>query len=176
MSKKNKNRSGFTIVELIIAGSLFIIIISIASASFVESIKVQRQLSTLVDANNNTVQALEQIAREVRTGTDFEESTSNVLHFQNFKNEWVAYKLLDNSITKCVGSERECLSAPAARFIPITADNVSIEKLDFFYKGLDPAENWPVRVTIGTQVVSILEIDANLQTTISTRNLREDEE
>src|SRR5579863_5544609 len=74
-STTTTQRRGFTLIELLIAVSLFAIAVAIAAGGFVRALRTQRQLIALVSANSSASLAIEQIAREIRTGTDFTCST-----------------------------------------------------------------------------------------------------
>src|SRR5260370_42656185 len=66
---KNKNsRTGFTLVETIIAIGLFGILVSIAVGGFVNALHTQKEVGTLISAQSNVSLAVEQMAREIRTG------------------------------------------------------------------------------------------------------------
>jgi prepilin-type N-terminal cleavage/methylation domain-containing protein len=66
--KKNYSKSGFTLVELLIAVGLFVIIISIAVGGFINALRTQREVSSLIATQSNVSLALEQMTREIRTG------------------------------------------------------------------------------------------------------------
>ena len=58
-------------MELVVAMTLFIIVVSIATGAFIHALKDQRDIRRLTSANSNISQALEIMAREVRTGENF---------------------------------------------------------------------------------------------------------
>src|SRR5260221_302855 len=66
-----RDRRGFTVMELLIAMALFSVVISIAVGGIVISLRGQRELAELIAADNDVSLALEQMAREVRTGFAF---------------------------------------------------------------------------------------------------------
>lgn len=155
-----KKRDGFTMGELIVAMSLFIIVITIASGTFVTSIRSQRDIVTSTSVNSNVTQALERMAREMRTGLDFGGTTASRANFTNAKNEEVNYKISGYSIVRCVGSD------PSCEYIPITADKIKINALKFTYSGASPA-----RITITIEVQGIRETVVSFQTTVSPRTI-----
>jgi prepilin-type N-terminal cleavage/methylation domain-containing protein len=61
-------KKGFTLIELLITVGLFTIIITIAVGGFTNAIRTQRQVSSLISAQSNVSLALEQMARQIRTG------------------------------------------------------------------------------------------------------------
>lgn len=74
-SKQNNlsrtSRSGVTLIEFLVAFSIFTILIAIASGSFVRSIRVQRVALQLMAVNDNMGITIEQMMREMRTGYNF---------------------------------------------------------------------------------------------------------
>lgn len=70
--KNNRtSRSGVTLVEFVVAFGIFAILITIASASFVRSVRIQRTALQLMSVNDNMGITLEQMMREMRTGYHF---------------------------------------------------------------------------------------------------------
>lgn len=156
-------KNGFTMVELLVAISLFSVVVSIAAGTFIQALRTQRVTVSLIAAVSNASLAIEQISREVRTGRSFS-LNGGELSFLNAKNENVAYALRNAAIEKSVNGQ------PGR----ITADNVQINRLDFILAGNDPGDDLPAKITV------ILEIGApqasaaskvNLQITVSSRAL-----
>lgn len=68
INQLQNSRLGFTLVELLIAIGLFTIIVSVAVGGFTNALRTQRQVSSLIATQSNVSLALEQVAREIRTG------------------------------------------------------------------------------------------------------------
>lgn len=64
----SKLRDGFTLVELLVAIAVFAIVVTIASSGFINALRTQRQVSSLISTESNVTLVLEQMAREERTG------------------------------------------------------------------------------------------------------------
>ncbi|MBI3046374.1 MAG: prepilin-type N-terminal cleavage/methylation domain-containing protein [Candidatus Harrisonbacteria bacterium] len=154
--------SGFTIVELLVAITLFSVIVAIATGTFIQALRTQRGAAGLIAANSNASLAIEQISREIRTGRAFSLS-GGVLNFTNAKEQAVSYRLNNESIERIVGGEAGI----------ITAANAKVAKLNFILAGESSTDGLPTKITV------ILEIGApeaagakiNLQTTVSSRIL-----
>ena len=153
-------------IELLVAMTLFIVIIALTSGAFVQSLRTQRATVALIAANSNAALTIEQMMREIRTGKDFSvagapSGEGDEITFYSAREETnVTYRW--NSTNKTIEREDQ----------PITADNVTVEKLKFrLCEECDAS--YPPRITI------VLQIGApgapgklpfiNLQTTVSAR-------
>ena len=165
----SRRRRGFTLVELLVSVGLFLAIISIATGSFVRSLRAQRQISGLISAENNINLVLEQMVREIRTSTAFCSSapcsSPDELTFTNALGQPVAYRLHGAAVERGVGDASSAL----------TSGNVSVSYLRFAVTGQAPGDGWSPRVTIFVGVSSneagLSSIVAHLQTTVSARLL-----
>ena len=159
-------RKGFTIVELLIAMALFVIIISIASGAFINSLRTQRATVALVAANSNASLALEQMAREMRTGKDFSQSAAQEITFTNANGESATYQWnnISGAVEKKTGS---------GSFKRITADNVLVKNLNFRIFNGSLADPYPPRITVVLQVapanIPFIDSTVDLETTVSAR-------
>lgn len=160
-------------VELLVAVSLFAVIASISIGGFVRALRTQRQVAALIAANSNVSIALEQIAREIRTGSLFCTGvtsalcpTSSHLAFVNARAETVVYRLFGGAVERLV---------VGGIFQKITGGNVSIRYLRFVLFGNLSTDTYPPRVTIAIGVsakeVGVSGTIVRFQTTISSRVL-----
>lgn len=169
-----KNICGFTLIESLVAVGLFSVISSIAVGGFALALNTQRNISGLVAANNNVSLALEQMAREIRTGFSFcvGETVSlcglsaGTIAFINDRRETVVYGLSSGAIEKKVGS---------GAFEKITGNNVEVKYLVFNLRGQAPDDGLVPLITIsigvGSREANISGIVTRLQTTVSSRVL-----
>lgn len=167
MIKFFKNRRGFTVVELIIAMGLFVILLGIVSGSFINALRTQGRIVALVAANDNANSSLEQMAREIRTASQFDLRNQGAdLYFVNYKDEEITYRLVEGSIQRAVEVDGVEVSNKK-----ITADNVAVKMLNF--KLCDPGNCKTPRITVALGVspsaASIKDIMLNLQTSVSAR-------
>lgn len=90
-------KSAFTIVELLVAMSIFTIVIVLVVGIFIQGLRSQRILNHLMAINDNTALVIEQAAREMRTGYDFcppdadPACSPTLMNFVNFRGERVIY-------------------------------------------------------------------------------------
>ncbi len=166
-SQKSKVGAGFTMIELLVAMTLFSILMGIAAASFVKAIRTQRAIVALMAVNDNASLTLEQMAREIRTGYNFSKVSDDDIQFVNANNEVVSYRLYEGAIQRGVNSP----ISDVPSYEGITADNVSVIKLHF---ELSNSQSQP-RVTIAMSVTSpnnyLVGLSTNIQTTVSSRIL-----
>jgi prepilin-type N-terminal cleavage/methylation domain-containing protein len=164
-----KNQQGFTIVELLVAMTLFVVVISIAITTFLSALKTQRAIVALVSINDNAGLFIEQMAREVRRGRNFSNPTDSILRFTSGRGEAVTYQLTDGRIERQVDN---------GLFVAQTASNVKIEDARFVVIDHDgDIAVWP-RVTLSLRVASkspeLDNVYTDIQTTISPRVLSQD--
>lgn len=181
-SLKLKAKSAFTIVELLVAMSIFTIGIVIATGSFVRALRTQRALTHLMSINSNASLVLEQMAREIRTGYDFTVNGGSVLcaeggeelGFTNAKGNAVTYKKSGEEILRqeCPGDD-----CSLSIFSPLTASDAAVKRICFIENQPDPSVD-PWRLTIvletGSSRPDLAANFINLQTTISSRVLPSD--
>ncbi|MFH0806251.1 MAG: type II secretion system protein [Candidatus Brennerbacteria bacterium] len=175
---KNDFRQGFTVTELIVAMGVFVIIVTIAVGVFVNAVKSQRRLTELMAVNNNAAGALEQMAREIRTGYRFcgvqdpdapcDIPSGETLTFENHVGDEVTYaRTTEGAVTRSAGG------APA---FELTAPDTIVTYLAFVVRqygdGVNDACN-PWRITVAMGVKPKNDVlggdEVKLQTTVSSR-------
>lgn len=184
-------KKGFTLVESLVAVGLFSILVAVAWGGFVNALRTQREVTAMISAQSNAGLALEQMAREIRTGYLFchDPGSSvpnltcassctveangawkcdNTLDFFNAASEEVTYRLQGGALQRAAGG--------SGSFQSITSDNVNIQYLSFYLQGQLEGDHWNPRITISLEVSpsstylspgfnNIL----NLETTVSAR-------
>lgn len=170
-----KKGEGFTLIELIVSFSVFVILVSLVAIIFTQTLRTQKVVSDLNIAMNNVSFATEQMAREMRTGTKFNDVSGEVevIQFTNAKDERVSYKKLKDGlkegIGRCVG---DCSAGTGYELI--TSPEAKIKNLKFILRLKDEeGKKTAPRITIITSVAGPKGIDINLQTTISGRIIEE---
>ena len=159
-----KDNNAFTLVELLVAMTVFIVLLSIAVGVFINSLRTQKKLLSEMAVNNAMNVALEQISRDIRTGFSFLASGGNTeLSFTGRGRRAIKYGLSGVKIFRSVDGDSKDL----------TSDNIRVEKLQFLIGVKDECEPW--RVTVVLQVKPLLSPRVfNIQTTVSSRVLPAD--
>ncbi len=180
------SKNGFLLIELLIAMTIFSTVVAIAVGSFINVLKTQRQVAALSAAQSNLGVVMEQMAREIRTGSFFctdingnpnpnnicgscavsgNEEICPALDFSNAGGDNVKYYLnasgtLEKSINNAIPEE-------------ITGNDVTIQHLSFVLFGNTPGSQWNPRITVAVGVhpndVSVSGNVLNLETTVSAR-------
>lgn len=188
---------GFTLVELLVAISIFSTVVAIGVGGFVHALRTQREVAGLVAAQSNASIALEQMVREIRTGYLFCTTPgssagtknavinnactqgcvinglvwtcNNILDFYNADSNNVDYTLTNGAIERS--------QSGADGYAPITGDNVLVKYLTFTIFGNTEGDHWPPRITVSMGIApsstdpAIANDVLNLQTTISAREI-----
>jgi type II secretory pathway component PulJ len=76
-----KKEEGTTLVELLVSLAIFTIFVSVAVGGFVQALSNQRLVLALMESTDNMSFVLEQIMREMRVSTDFEQADENSIQF-----------------------------------------------------------------------------------------------
>lgn len=181
-------QKGFTLVEVLVAIGLFSIIVAIAAGGFITALRTQRQVAALIEAQSNASLAIEQLAREARTGYLFchdaggtgdgncdatgPANTYSNLDFYTAEGEHVCYSLVGGELQRSSGGG--CASGTGQS---VTGENVSVKYLQFIVIGNQEDDHWNPRITILMGIAPsssdpTLESDVlNLQTTVSARTI-----
>ncbi len=158
---------GFTLAELMVAMSVFIVVTTVAVGAYVQALRSERRLVTLVSVTNDVQTALEEMAREIRTGYLFTTSPAGgTLQFINADGTSTVYSVVGGIL------ERDGEA--------ITSENTRVDNLHFIVSqdGSGHTACYPWRVVIllgiGAAGASQNVIPDQIQTTVSSRILPKD--
>lgn len=176
------NRKGFTLVELLVSIAIFSILVTIGVGGFVHALHTQREIAGLISAQSNASVALEQMAREIRTGYLFCDSPGNTITTPTGPNgtcqlvdgpegsiehgctvgtadDWTCTNILDfynaegqNVDYALQDGELERSQTGPDGYTSITGSNVAVTYLTFTIFGNEEGDNWPPRITISMGV------------------------
>ena len=154
---------GFTLLEMIVSLWVFSTVMLISTSAFLSLISVERRAAALVNIQDNLRFALEVMAKEIRTGTNYSSlSPFTSFSFTNAKGENVTYQLdtANNLIEKSTGG---------GAFLPLTSSQIAVNHLRF-----DVTTTGQPWVTITMKATAQLQttiLEFNLQTTVSQRKI-----
>jgi len=112
--QKTKFKKAFTLLEILIASSIFAVIMLITTGTVAQSSSYRSKLKTLREVNEETRQIADQITRDVRTGTSMaqvEALDGTTKKTRTFKNGL--------ALLKCKGSVYQC------SFVNATTGNIT---------------------------------------------------
>lgn len=171
-SKLKKSLTGFTIVELLVAMSIFVVLITIATGAFIQALRSERRLIALMTVSNNASLVLEQMAREIRTGYLFSGQPTCKTS--------LCFKTSASGVTNDVSYG---LNSSGGRGViqrngqNLTASNVNVSNLSFLVsQGSNTCAPWRVTiiVKVDTFPSSPSVSPTTIQTTASSRILPRD--
>ena len=131
--------NGFTMIEMLIALGLFAVVVSVGIGGFAHALRIQRQTQFLLAVNSNGGEILEQMSREIRTGSIFyilPPPTSGLL-FRNANIEDVRYYLDGGMIKRGTTDKSAARTLPPdpmdapTELLPLNSNIVTIDYLIF---------------------------------------------
>ncbi len=171
---------GFTLIEIIVAATIFAIAVSAISSLFVVSVRGQRNIVAQQNLADNTRAVLEQMSRKIRmaqrdesgscTGTaktTYTASGTN-LQFIDNRGNCVTYELF--------GAKIRMRPNTSQAFLDLTSDDIRVSRLNFDVRGSAAQDQEQPRVTIVIEAEAAGAIPESspgiaLQTTVSPRNI-----
>ena len=174
-SYKLQDTTGTTLVELLVAMSIFVIFVTVAVGGFIQAIANQRVVLKLNAATENMSLTLEQMMREMRVGTNFSTNgqTIQFSHYDNNGNpETIRYYLApapwDGSQQAIMETITDSNGISVSN--PITADNVNVSYLKMDVSNLHTPGPSRIGITLGiTASDRGISITNYIQTTVSSR-------
>jgi prepilin-type N-terminal cleavage/methylation domain-containing protein len=184
MEKKNiKKNKGFTLIEMLVAMTLFSFVITIALGALFTILKANEKAKIMKTVVNNLNVALEGMSREIRVGSEYNNSNGSTSHFKFKTKEGCVgeYKLEDKLIKRRIKRKDPedpssvCGDKGDANFVAITGSDMEITDLSFNITGVG-ADSFQPRVLIllkgKIDRPNINEV-FNIQTTISQRKIEQ---
>ncbi|MEX0917160.1 MAG: type II secretion system protein [Candidatus Paceibacterota bacterium] len=173
----SQSERGFTLIEIIVAVGVFSIVVLVAIGSLLSLVDTNKKAQALKSVMNNLNFALENMSRNIRTGTEYDcgsvggdtdcANGDTRLTFLSSENETITYRLNGTQIERKVGGDP---------FLAITASEVEIDAFAFYVTGTGESsgELQPrVTMTIGGSAgkTDRIRTEFKLQATVSQRLL-----
>src|SRR3989344_706601 len=167
---KLKFKTGFTLIELIVALGVFMVVMTIILSAFLNIMDIQKKTEAFRKVNDNLNFAMEAMMGEIREGEDYCPSggVTGTFSFTNKDDKKVNYRLNGEHIERQIPSE-------SISWLMLASDEIKITKLSFTVRGnVVNDQNQPL-VTIAisgeTGIKEKLKSKLNLQATVSQRKL-----
>lgn len=180
----NRQQNGFTLIELMVATSIFVIVMLSSMSSLFMLLDTGKNSRGLRFAMDNVNFAMESMTRSIRMGTNYYCGIANTYvnlsdldSFQDGNNcTLIAFKPSSQSASQKVAyqlSDGAIQMNSGGSWIPITSSNVNIENLKFFTEGSSPSDSIQASVYIimkGTVTIKGVPTSFSVQTLASQRN------
>ncbi len=153
-------------IELIVAVGIFGLVIGMTVSIFVLALASQRRIIALRNTEDNVRFAIEAMAREIKTGKNFNGGGSSV-SFTNAKGEAVIYRLNSNVVEKS--------SDGGVNYSAVTGTETTVNYLNFYLMGSAIGDGLEPRITVTIGVTSSVgnqTANLKIQTTLSERSLQ----
>lgn len=196
ISIQKNTEKGFTLIEMMVAVSIFSIVMLVAVGALLTIVDANRKAQAIKSVTNNLNFALESMSRTIRTGTSYYCGDSSDLPpisgisncpsggeliafeksggIKSDPNDQVVYRLNAVDFNGTPHGQIERSTDAGFNFVPITDSQVDITKLEFHVVGSSSSDEFQPRVFIVIKGVTGLarsRTEFNLQTTVTQRLL-----
>lgn len=171
--QRNKNNLGFTLIEVLVASTIFVLLISIVTGIFLGVVAAQRKTVAIRTLQDSVRFAIEAMSRDIRTGYGFSLYGPHELRFTSTiggRIQQVSYRLNGSVLEKGIPD-----GAGGYTFLALTPPNVTIDYLYFYLQGeaLGDGRQPLITITLGASAgQGGQETKINIQTTLSQRELQ----
>ncbi len=173
---------GYTLIEILVAISVFGVIVAGPTGLFVLSLRNQNMSLALGETIDNTSHAVEYMSRALRmarkddggcisNGYNYETFDSNqTVRFLNYNGYCQEFKLDGNQIMQRKSTDDSSGNLNSGSYL--TADDLEITNFQFHLEGESQTDNKQPRVTIVFKIAKSSTLPSiDVQTTVSQRNL-----
>lgn len=171
---------GFTLIEIVVAATIFAVAVSAISSLFVASVRGQRNIVAQQNLADNTRFVLEQMSRQIRMAQRDESGSctgeagatytpsGTALAFIDYRSNCITYELYLAKI--------RIRQNTGQAFLDLTSDDIRVSRLNFDVRGRTAQDLEQPRVTIVIEAEAAGAIPETspgiaLQTTVSPRNI-----
>jgi len=172
----NRAQRGFSLVELLVAASVFTFVVVGVSQLFTQAMDLQRRATGYQKIQENALFFMESVAREIRVSAiQGSSGCSPTLTMTHPTNGDVTYEYDRSS---GVGTVTRVSTVQGGSPEPITSSDVDVEYLEFCVMGAGP-DNQQARVTVPLTLRAVSakssgQVSVSLQTTVVSRDLVEE--
>jgi prepilin-type N-terminal cleavage/methylation domain-containing protein len=157
MQNNNNKKNGYTIIETMIAVSLFLIVITIGTGSLLNSTLLQKKSQDMRSIMDNLSFIMEDISKNLRTGSNYSGGDTQISFLASDGNPWV-YAISNGNIQKSVDG--------GTNWIELNSSEINLESgSGFSIIGISPSDNLQPFVTI--RLVGKITAENNLITPFS---------
>ncbi|MCK4520859.1 prepilin-type N-terminal cleavage/methylation domain-containing protein [Candidatus Parcubacteria bacterium] len=171
------NKKAFTLIEILVAVTIFVLVVAAAIGIFVSSMQGKERVNQLKEIEDNARYVMEMMSREIRMGYEIASDEADTFdsEIDFVDSSVVSIKLCradENGNCDSNGdylAKREESAAPSSNHL-ITSSKVKITNLIFYVNDFDLTNSPQPRVTISMTVASKDDaVSMDFQTTLSPR-------
>jgi prepilin-type N-terminal cleavage/methylation domain-containing protein len=165
INKRNNNK-GFTLIEVLVATSIFVLTMMVLSQIFISVIQSEKLAYALLDTENIIRNNLEYMARAIRMGTKFSSPDNSQICFQNSRGQNQCFQFQGESLVEILNGTNPLIDA--------SKSSVKIKKGTFYLYYSDPTSNRQpiIRIQIWAQTeVRGQNYDFKVETAVTPRTL-----
>lgn len=171
--EKGNKRKGFTLIEIMVAVSIFSIVMVMSMGALLAILGANRKAQTMKSVMNNLNFSLETMTRDLRFASEYQllgdTITAKSNRGGNETGVIISYSLGSNGDASSIQRTIDGIS------LPITAPEIKIEDLNFIVTGEDEGDGLQPKILITIKGYAGERKDVkssfNLQTTVSQRSL-----
>jgi prepilin-type N-terminal cleavage/methylation domain-containing protein len=165
INKRNNNK-GFTLIEVLVATSIFVLTMMVLSQIFISVIRSEKLAYALLDTENIIRNNLEYMARAIRMGTKFSSPDNSQICFTNSRGQEQCFQFQGESLV-------EILDGNSNFLIDASQSLVKIKEGTFYLYYPNSTTNQPiVRIQIWAQTeVRGQNYDFKVETAVTPRTL-----
>lgn len=180
-----KPNLGFTLLEMLVSISVFLVVMLVASSSLLSIIDANQKAQSLKSAINNLNFALESMEKNIRVGTNYSasgcSSANTCIIFDSYKDldgmgdfdnlsDLVIYRHNGNSIERCETTPSiKCDDPINDPFTRMTSAEVKITDMKFYISSLPTPQRVLITISGKAGAKEKTQTKFNLQTTVSQR-------
>jgi prepilin-type N-terminal cleavage/methylation domain-containing protein len=146
---------GYTLLELIVAVGIFSLVMLAVSSAYLNLIRIDRETRATSDILNNLSFAMDSIAREIRTGQDYDCNTAQAGYQNCTATPGTSFSFTDSngrSVTYSVTSSNQLVQTISGSTSELTDPRISIDSLVFYVRGTgNTTDGIQPQVTISVQ-------------------------
>ncbi len=182
------NKKGYTLIEILVAISIFLIVIVAPTGLFVGSFKSQRKALSTQILIDNVSYNLEYINRALRMakkdlagnciekGSNYENPGNSIsrIRFLNYNGYCQEFLLYNERLGVKISTDED--EESLGEFLPLTSNDLKIESVKFQLFGQEQGDIFQPQATISLKIKGKglspeLQPEIKIQTTITQRNL-----
>lgn len=172
-----KHTKGFTLIEILVSLSLFLVVMTISMGSVLSVFDANRKSESLKIVMDNLNFTLESMSREIRFGKNYHcggGTLTTPLNCPNGGGTQVSFLASDGAtqiVYRLTGTKIEKSIDGGANFVAVTAPEVTVQSLTFYVVGADAVPVNYLQPKVLIEIKGQAGLKSNTQTTFNLQTL-----